>query len=294
MLTLTNISKTYEHQPLLTNVSFNVDAGETVCLLGASGSGKSTLLRIIAGLESPEAGHVLWDGADLAPTPPHARDFGLVFQDYPLFPHLTVFDNVAFGLRMKKSTKAQRHKGTKENKDLVPSSLGALVLNSKAEVSNRVAETLELVNLTGFGSRRVTELSGGERQRVLIAQALASGTDVLLMDEPTANVDFLMEQRLYELFHQLEARLTLVIVSHNVNVVMAHVNRVVCVNRTAVIHPIEEVTTSTLQAAYGDGRTVIQHDEHRHVNDAAEELRAAHRGVHTGHDHDDHPERRED
>jgi putative spermidine/putrescine transport system ATP-binding protein len=107
MLTLTDISKTYEGKPLLRSVSFSVDAGETVCLLGASGSGKSTLLRIIAGLEPLEAGRVLWDGADLAPTPPHARDFGLVFQDYALFPHLTVFDNVAFGLRMRNLPKVE-------------------------------------------------------------------------------------------------------------------------------------------------------------------------------------------
>ena len=99
MLELRDIHKTYEGQPLLNGVSFVVKGGETVCLLGASGSGKSTLLRIIAGLESPESGQVLWDGQDLASTPAHLRDFGLVFQDYALFPHLTVADNVAFGLK---------------------------------------------------------------------------------------------------------------------------------------------------------------------------------------------------
>ena len=202
MLSLTNIAKQYEGQPLLKNISFRVDSGETICLLGASGSGKSTLLRIIAGLEPPDAGLVLWDGVDLAPTPPHARDFGLVFQDYALFPHLTVFDNVAFGLRMKKSTKAQRHKGTKENKDLVPSSLGALVLNSKAEVSNRVAETLELVNLTGFGSRRVTDLSGGEQQRVALARALATRPRLLMFDEPLGALDRSLKE---DLLNELRA-----------------------------------------------------------------------------------------
>ena len=176
MLTLTNISKTYEHQPLLTNVSFSVEAGETVCLLGASGSGKSTLLRIIAGLESPAAGHVLWDGADLAPIPPHARDFGLVFQDYALFPHLTVFDNAAFGLRMRN----------------LP----------KSEIQKRVAEVLDAVNLRGFESRRVTDLSGGEQQRVALARALATRPRLLMFDEPLGALDRSLKE---DLLNELRA-----------------------------------------------------------------------------------------
>ena len=176
MLTLTNISKTYEHQPLLTNVSFSVDAGETVCLLGASGSGKSTLLRIIAGLELPDAGFVHWDGADLAPIPPHARDFGLVFQDYALFPHLTVFDNVAFGLRMRN----------------LP----------KSEIQKRVGESLETVNLRGFDSRRVTELSGGEQQRVALARALATRPRLLMFDEPLGALDRSLKE---DLLNELRA-----------------------------------------------------------------------------------------
>lgn len=176
MLTLANISRTYENRPLLTDVSFNVDTGETVCLLGASGSGKSTLLRIIAGLEAPETGRVLWDGADLAPVPPHARDFGLVFQDYALFPHLTVFENVAFGLRM-------RH---------LPNS----------EIQARVAEALNLVNLTTFASRRVTDLSGGEQQRVALARALAPHPRLLMFDEPLGALDRTLKE---ELLHELRA-----------------------------------------------------------------------------------------
>ena len=170
MLTLTNISKTYEHQPLLTGVSFTADAGVTVCLLGASGSGKSTLLRIIAGLEPPDAGRVLWDGADLASTPPHARDFGLVFQDYALFPHLTVFENAAFGLRMRG----------------LP----------KSEIQKRVDEVLALVNLAGFESRRVTDLSGGESQRVALARALAPRPRLLMFDEPLGALDRTLKEDL--------------------------------------------------------------------------------------------------
>lgn len=200
MLTLSHISKTYENQPLLTDVSLTVDAGETICLLGASGSGKSTLLRIIAGLEPPETGRVLWDGADLAPIPSHARDFGLVFQDYALFPHLTVFENAAFGLRMKLNTKARRHKDAKENKRSASPSLGDFALDSKSEISNRVADVLELVNLTGFESRRVTDLSGGEQQRVALARALAPNPRLLMFDEPLGALDRALKE---ELLHEL-------------------------------------------------------------------------------------------
>ncbi|MEW6239651.1 MAG: ABC transporter ATP-binding protein [Chloroflexota bacterium] len=176
MLELTGISKDYEGKPLLADVSFTVAADETVCLLGASGSGKSTLLRIIAGLEPPDAGRVLWDGRDLSSTPPHARDFGLVFQDYALFPHLTVFENAAFGLRM-------RH---------LP----------KDEINLRVAEVLELVNLSGFEKRKVTDLSGGEQQRVALARALAPRPRLLMFDEPLGALDRALKD---ELLNELRA-----------------------------------------------------------------------------------------
>ncbi len=132
MLEVRGIDKAYEAQPLLQSISFMVGTGETICLLGSSGSGKSTLLRMIAGLESADAGQILWNGNDLASTAPHLRDFGLVFQDYALFPHLDVFDNVAFGLKMKN-------------------------WNSN-EIKTRLIEVLELVNLPGFEHRKVTEL----------------------------------------------------------------------------------------------------------------------------------------
>ncbi len=100
MLTVENIYKDYEDQPLLKGVSFQVAAGETICLLGRSGSGKSTLLRIIAGIEPSKAGRVLWNGEDLKDVPVHERQFGFMFQDYALFPHLSVLENVSFGLKM--------------------------------------------------------------------------------------------------------------------------------------------------------------------------------------------------
>jgi spermidine/putrescine transport system ATP-binding protein len=163
MLELRHIFKTYEGKPLLTDISFKVDTGETICLLGASGSGKSTLLRIIAGLEDPNSGGILFNGMDLASTPPHLRDFGLVFQDYALFPHLDVNDNVAFGLKMRRL--------------------------EQSEIAERVASSLKLVNLSEFGQRRVTDLSGGEQQRVALARALAIHPRLLMFDEPLGALD---------------------------------------------------------------------------------------------------------
>lgn len=189
MLQLFNIVKSYEGQPLLAGVSFTVEAGKTVCLLGPSGSGKSTLLRIVAGLESPESGQVSFNGIDLASTPPHARDFGLVFQDYALFPHLDVFDNVAFGLRMRFTTKPQRRAGARKDQSCVSSSPGAFVVNSNNRIQERVTEVLELVNLAGFEHRQVTSLSGGEQQRVALARALAPKPRLLMFDEPLGALD---------------------------------------------------------------------------------------------------------
>jgi len=163
MLTLKNIHKSYEGKPLLKGISLEVAQGETVCLLGPSGSGKSTLLRIISGLENAEAGDVFWKGKDFSAVPPHLRNFGLIFQDYALFPHLSVFENVAFGLKMKK--------------------LG------KEEIRQRVDEALKQVDLLGFESRRVTDLSGGEQQRVALARALAPRPRLLLFDEPLGALD---------------------------------------------------------------------------------------------------------
>jgi len=170
MLEIRGVSKRYEARPLLQNISFSADVGETICLLGPSGSGKSTLLRVIAGLEPPDAGQILWEGNDLAAVPPHLRDFGLVFQDYALFPHLNVSDNVAFGLRMK---------------------------NWKpAEIKSRTGEVLALVNLHGFENRKVTDLSGGEQQRVALARALAPHPRLLMFDEPLGALDRALRENL--------------------------------------------------------------------------------------------------
>lgn len=171
-LELINIHKNYESQPLLRGINLGVSSGETLCLLGRSGSGKSTLLRIIAGLESADGGDVLWNGESVCELPTWQRQFGLMFQDYALFPHMNVSENVAFGLRMS---------GTK-----------------KGEIAPLVSQALELVNMSGFSARRVTDLSGGEQQRIALARALAPHPRLLMLDEPLAALDRALRMELQE------------------------------------------------------------------------------------------------
>ncbi len=174
MLEVRRIFKEYEGQPLLKGLSFRVQKSETVCLLGPSGSGKSTLLRIIAGLESAGSGEILWNGKNIARIPVHLRNFGLMFQDYALFPHKNVFENVAFGLRMQ---------------DL-----------PREKIKLQVERALAQVELGAFSGRKVTDLSGGEQQRVAFARALAPRPRLLMLDEPLGALDrTLKEQMLAEL-----------------------------------------------------------------------------------------------
>jgi spermidine/putrescine transport system ATP-binding protein len=211
MLELRDIVKSYEGKPLLRDISFSVSQGETICLLGASGSGKSTILRIISGLEFPESGHILFNNLDLAQTPPHLRDFGLVFQDYGLFPHLNVFDNIAFGLKMRNLPADQ--------------------------ISLRVAALLEQVNLTGFADRKVTDLSGGEQQRVALARALAPQPRLLMFDEPLGALDrSLKEDLLNELrgiLHQ--TKIPAIYVTHDQEEAFAIADRILVLHDGIII-----------------------------------------------------------
>jgi len=226
MLELITIHKSYEGQPLLRGISGTVAAGETVCLLGPSGSGKSTLLRIIAGLETYEQGQVCWDGMDLAPVPVHQRGFGLVFQDYALFPHLNVAENVAFGLKM------QNLAGT--------------------ETGLRVANILEMVNLTGFGDRRVTDLSGGEQQRVALARALAPNPRLLMFDEPLSALDRnLREQLINELRRILhQSGIPAIYVTHDQEEAFTLADRVL------LLHDGSIVRSGTPEQVWSDPRSV--------------------------------------
>jgi len=209
-LSVREIHKMYEGKPLLRGVSFDVAEGETVCLLGPSGSGKSTLLRIITGLEGAESGQVLWDGADLADVPVHQRHFGLMFQDYALFPHRRVAENVAFGLRMQN----------------LP----------KHEINQRVNEALERVNMGGFANRRVTDLSGGEQQRVALARALAPRPRMLMLDEPLGALDRALREQLGQFLRELlhETQIPAIYVTHDQEEAFAIADRLVLLNEGKV------------------------------------------------------------
>jgi ABC-type Fe3+/spermidine/putrescine transport system ATPase subunit len=203
--------KTYEDAPLLRGISFSVAEGETVCLLGASGSGKSTLLRMIAGLENPERGQILFSGHDLAQTPTHLRDFGLVFQDYGLFPHLNVFDNVAFGQRMRN----------------LPAD----------EIKSRVAALLKKVNLTGFESRKTTDLSGGEQQRVALARALAPQPRLLMFDEPLGALDRTLKESLLQELRSIlhETKIPAIYVTHDQDEAFAVADRILLLHDGEIV-----------------------------------------------------------
>lgn len=219
MLEIQEICKSYEGKPLLRGVSFCVEGGETVCLLGASGSGKSTLLRIIAGLEEAESGRVLWDGGDLKDVPVHLRQFGLMFQDYALFPHRTVAQNVGFGLKMQGQ--------------------------SPADIDRQVQAALEQVNLAGFADRRVTDLSGGEQQRVALARALAPRPRLLMLDEPLGALDHNLREQLIGELHELLHRtgIPAIYVTHDQEEAFALADRLILLHHGLIEQsgPPEEV-----------------------------------------------------
>ncbi|HQI82902.1 MAG TPA: ABC transporter ATP-binding protein [Deltaproteobacteria bacterium] len=170
LLTVQDIGKSFGGRPVLEGVSFSLDEGGILCLLGPSGCGKTTLLRIIAGLERPDTGKVVFAGQDMAAVPPHLRAFGMMFQEYALFPHRDVSGNIAFGLRMQN----------------LPGEL----------VARRTREMIEMVGLSGYEHRNVGELSGGERQRVALARTLAPRPRLLLLDEPLGSLDRALRERL--------------------------------------------------------------------------------------------------
>ncbi len=206
ILQVAHLSKTFDTQRVLTDVSFDLAAGEILCLLGPSGCGKTTLLRIIAGLETVDQGSITFDGQDIQKIPVHRRNFGLMFQDFALFPHKSVWDNVIFGLRMQNLPADQIQ------------SLGR--------------EALALVGLNGFEQRDVHQLSGGERQRVALARSLAPQPKLLMLDEPLGALDRqLREELMIELRRILKAaRLTSIYVTHDQQEAFAVADRVAVMN----------------------------------------------------------------
>jgi spermidine/putrescine transport system ATP-binding protein len=188
---LINLNKIFGTMRAVDNISLHIPGGEFFSLLGSSGCGKTTTLRMIAGFEQPSSGQIVLDGADMTETPPHKRHVNTVFQSYALFPHLNVFDNVAFGLR--------RQRERPEN------------------VNRRVGEALELVQLTGFEKRKPAQMSGGQQQRVALARALVLKPAVLLLDEPLGALDARLRKQLQVELKTLQQQvgITFVYVTHD-------------------------------------------------------------------------------
>ncbi|MCS6881298.1 MAG: putative 2-aminoethylphosphonate ABC transporter ATP-binding protein [Oscillochloridaceae bacterium] len=210
-LQIDRVSKRFDRTVALDDVTLEIGEGEFVFLLGPSGCGKTTLLRIIAGLEEPTSGRVIQAGQDVTRLPPSRRNFGIVFQSYALFPNLTVFQNVAYGLENRREP--------------------------RAKIRARVAEMLELVGLSEYASRYPAQLSGGQQQRVALARALAISPGLLLLDEPLSALDARVRANLRIEIARLQRQLgiTTVMVSHDQEEALTMADRVVVMERGRIV-----------------------------------------------------------
>ena len=210
-LVIRGLAREYDGARAVDDVSLTVEQGEIFALLGSSGSGKSTLLRMLAGFEAPDAGSITLAGRDIGPLPPYERPISMMFQSYALFPHLSVWDNVAFGLR----------------RDGLP----------KDQVAARVEQMLALVQLGSYGKRKPHQLSGGQQQRVALARSLARRPQLLLLDEPLGALDKkLREQTQVELVNIIEqVGVTCVMVTHDQDEAMSMANRIAVMNEGRIL-----------------------------------------------------------
>jgi ABC-type Fe3+/spermidine/putrescine transport system ATPase subunit len=204
-LELRRISKSFGGLPVVRDFSFRVETGEFLSLLGPSGCGKTTTLRIIAGLEHQDRGEVLIDGGEISDIPVHKRNIGFIFQDYALFPHMTVEENIAFGLRMRRISGDHREKAKK---------------------------VLRTVDLQGYERRLPGQLSGGERQRVALCRALVLDPDILLMDEPLSNLDAKLRKRMRIEIKEIQRAIgiTTIFVTHDQEEALSMSDRIILMN----------------------------------------------------------------
>src|SRR5689334_22179679 len=206
-ISIRDVTKTYGRTKALDNVSLEIASGEFITLLGPSGSGKTTLLMVLAGFIRPDCGEIWFGDRDISLAPPHKRDVGMVFQNYALFPHMTVAGNLAYPLKLRRL--------------------------SRAEIEERVRRTLDLVQLSGFGDRQVHQLSGGQRQRVALARAIIFEPRILLMDEPLSALDKNLREKMQLEIRRLHDRLglTSVYVTHDQREALTMSDRIAVLNR---------------------------------------------------------------
>ena len=211
LIRLANCTMAFDGEVVLDNINLYINDQEFLTLLGPSGCGKTTTLRIIGGFQTPTQGDVFFDGVRINDVPPHKRTINTVFQRYALFPHLNVFENIAFGLRIPKTDSESRRK----------------VKLPESEIQERVLEMLKVVNLKGFEKRAVSSLSGGQQQRVAIARAIAAHPPILLADEPTGNLDSASGADVMEILRSLNRDgHTVILITHDSGIA-ATIDRVV-------------------------------------------------------------------
>lgn len=235
ILTLENIHKSFDGTKVLDGISLSVLPGQFLTLLGPSGCGKTTTLRIIAGLETPDEGRVLLNGAEVTKLPPEKRAVNTVFQNYALFPHMNVLKNIAYPMKLRRV--------------------------KKEDAARRVEELLSVVQLEGFGKRMPSQLSGGQRQRVAIARALSLEPDAIIADEPTSALDVSVRAQILNLLMDLKRNLglSMVFISHDIQTVRYISDEIIVMNAGEAVergtakevfeHPKDDYTRLLLGAA---------------------------------------------
>ena len=224
LLSLKNIKKSFGETNVLKGISLDIGRGEFITLLGSSGCGKTTTLRMIAGFDLPTSGQILLNGEDISNLPPNKRPVNTVFQRYALFPHLNVYENIAFGLRLKKTEiKVTNRKGETVSKQ---------VHLSRREIDEKVKRVLDIVDLEGFEKRSVSTLSGGQQQRVAIARAIVNEPEILLLDEPLGALDLKMRKEMQIELKEMHRRLgiTFIYVTHDQEEALTMSDKIVVIN----------------------------------------------------------------
>lgn len=211
LLRIEGLNKHYGAQHVLKDINCNVNKGEFISILGPSGCGKTTLLRSIIGLEKPDDGHIFHNDVEITHLPPDKRGFSIVFQDYALFPHMTLYDNVAYGLKLKKTP--------------------------PAEIKERVMNTLSLLKLSKSVKKYPSQLSGGMQQRAAIARSLVLGSDLMLLDEPFSALDAVVKVDLGDELQELRRQfdITMIMVTHDQEEAFTLSDRIILMHRGAIV-----------------------------------------------------------
>ena len=228
LIRLRDLCMAFDDELVLDNINLYINDSEFLTLLGPSGCGKTTTLRIIGGFTTPTSGDVTFDGVRINDVPPHKRQINTVFQKYALFPHLDVFENIAFGLRIAK----------------VP----------EDEIRQRVTEMLEVVSLKGFDRRRIDQLSGGQQQRVALARTLNQNPKIILADEPVASLDPITAKQVMEDFVRInkEYNISILLNIHHVDLALKYCDRVIGVRAGEIVFdgPASTITQEQIDAVY--------------------------------------------